>query len=208
MAETMTETDTATDTPAAAPATDDLDLDKLLAEFDSGTAKPAEQPHSVDQNERERAVAAHLNASIENLQLDSRRAELQSYERQLAFERDQKDAAVAFETIRGNLPADLFSNEMLDSWITGQAVRDPAIQAAWQNRAADPKAYQRTLNKLASEFGEKFRRFQPEAEVDHAAVAQAVRDSGGKIPAEAPPDFGRMSDAEIHAWKRANMPGY
>ncbi len=78
-------------------------------------------------------------------------------------------------------------------------------QQAWQNRLADPRTYERTISKLAIEFGEKFRRFEPEPEIDHAAVVAAVRHQGGKVPPEPPPDFSRMSDRELQRWKDENM---
>jgi hypothetical protein len=193
------------DTPVPQDTTD-LDLDQLIAEFELGTQQQTQQvDQPVDQNVRDRAYAANLDAITEGLQIDARRAELQTAAQALQQEYDQRDAAAAFETIRGNLPTEMFSNEMLDSWITGQSVRDPAIQRAWQNRAVDPKAYQRTLEKLAGEFGDKFRRFQAESEVDHEAVAQAVRGASAKTAPEPPPDFARMSDFDLQKWKNENM---
>ncbi len=201
MTETAPEpTDTAIDAPVA-----DTDIDALLAEFEAGTQPQQTEQISETAAERDRAFAANLNAITEGLQLDSRRQELQSYEQQLALERDQKDAAAAFETIRGNLPSEMFDDRMLDAWVNSRAASDLAIQQAWQNRLVDPRTYERTLNKLAIEFGEKFRRYEPESEVDHAAIAQAVRGAGGKTPPEPPPRFDRMSDAEFAQWKSENM---
>jgi hypothetical protein len=112
------------DTPAPPDTTDELDA--LLAEFELGTQnQPVDQP--VDQNERDRAFAANLDAHTQALQIDARQA----------------------------------------------------------------------LAKLAGEFGDKFRRFEAESEIDHEAVAQAVRNSGGKIPADPPPNLGRMSNNEL-----------
>ncbi len=203
MTETAPEpTDTAIDAPVA-----DTDIDALLAEFEAGTQPQQTEQISETAAERDRAFAANLNAITEGLQLDSRRQELQSYEQQLALERDQKDAAAAFETIRGNLPSEMFDDRMLDAWVNSRAASDLAIQQAWQNRVADPRTYERTLNKLAIEFGEKFRRYEPESEVDHAAIAQAVRGAGGKTPPEPPPRFDRMSDSELARWKEENFRG-
>lgn len=81
-------------------------------------------------------------------------------------------------------------------WAWVQARNDPAIDAAFQNRVADPRTYQRVLNKLAGEFGDKFRKFQSEAEIDHAAISAAVRDAGGKIQSDPPVRLGRLSDQE------------
>ncbi len=207
MAEAMAEqdltdtTDTAVDAPADAPVDD---IDALLAEFEAGTTQP-QQTVSESAAERDLAIAENIRAHTEGLQLDSRRQELHAYEQQLALERDQKDAIAAFETIRGNLPAEMFDDRMLDAWVNSRAASDLAIQQAWQNRLADPRTYERTLSKLAIEFGEKFRRYEPESEVDHAAIAQAVRGAGGKTPPEPPPRFDRMTDAELAQWKAENM---
>ncbi len=209
MAEAMAEqdltdtTDTAVDAPADAPVDD---IEELLRQFEEGTTQP-QQTEQIGETaaERDRAFAENLRAHTEGLQLDSRRQELHAYEQQLALERDQKDALAAFETIRGNLPAEMFDDRMLDAWVNARAASDLAIQQAWQNRVADPRTYERTLNRLAVEFGEKFRRYEPESEVDHAAVAQAVRGAGGTVPAEPPPVFSRMDDREFARWKSENM---
>ncbi len=208
MAETETNVQPEVANVGGAPAAEPDPIDALLAEFEAGTAQqqPVEQV-SETAAERDRAIAAHMNAYTEGLQLDSRRQELRAYEQQLALERDQKDAFAAFETIRGNLPAEMFDDRMLDAWVNSRAASDPAIQQAWQNRVSDPRTYERTLNKLAIEFGEKFRRYEPESEVDHAAIAAAVRHQGGKVPAEPPPRFDRMSDAELAQWKAENFRG-
>ncbi len=193
-------TDTAVADPPVAdtPGAGTDDLDALLAEFDEGTKgdQPSDQSDpdlKAAELERIAAFNANLNAHTEGLQIDARRAELQSYEQALQLEVDRKDALAAFAEIRGDLPAELFD--------------DPAIRQAWENRATDPKSYQKVVSKLASEFGEKFRHYQSESEIDHAAVAQAVRDSGGKIPAEPPPNFGRMTDREFRQYTRDNF-GY
>lgn len=209
MAEPETEIATDSGVTDAAPVADtptEDDLDALLREFDEGTA--ATNPQPIDQAERDRVFNDNLRAHTESLQIDARKAELQQAEQQLRAEYDQRDAAAAFAEIRGSLSPELFDDAMIDSWITSQAVRDRSIHQAWLNRGADRKTYERILNKLAGEFADKFRRYQPEAEVDRAAVAQAVRGQGGKVPAEPPPNFARMSDAELAAWKRDNMPGY
>ena len=193
MGESMENTDTA---PDAAPQTDALE--DLLAEYDAGTQapKPAFEPDQAARQASE-ALRDHMLAQRESLQLDQRSAELRAHEQALQQEYDQRDAAAAFSEIRGSLSPEMFDDAMIDSWIAAQAARDPTIGQVWQNRAVDPKAYQRTLARLAGEFGEKFRRFQTESEVDYAAVAQAVRGQGGKAPAEPPPNLSRMGDAEF-----------
>ncbi len=84
MAEPMTETapepaDTAVDAPVA-----DTDIDALLAEFEAGTQVQPTEQITETAAEGDRAFAANLNAITEGLQLDSRRQELQSYERAAA----------------------------------------------------------------------------------------------------------------------------
>lgn len=54
---------------------------------------------------------------------------------------------------------------------------------------------------------EKFRPIDAEATAEYEAVAQAVRGAGGKVTAEPPPDFGRMSDSEFRNYTRDNF-GY
>jgi hypothetical protein len=87
--------------------------------------------------------------------------------------------------------------------INNRANSDPQLQQLWLERGQNPQALKAAINQLASEFHQAFgkvSRVDENSTVDHEAVAQAVRNSGGKIPPEPPPDFGRMSDREFRKY--------
>ena len=214
--EQITETaDTAvTDAPVSDTPASETDLDQLLAEFEAGTTKAPEQSvpdfQAEAAAERERAVAENLRAHTEALQLDSKRQELEQAQEYLRAQEDARDEIEAFRAIRGELDV---TDEDLQGFIVARVLKDAAINQAWQNRREDRAAYNRMVARLNGDLQlhveqQRQRFLSKEAAADHAAVAMAVRDSSAKRPPEPPPDFGRMSEAELHAWKRSNMPGY
>lgn len=195
-------------TPAAEPDAPVDDFDELLRQFTDGTAQPEQsvEQSALDQAalERERAVAENLPAYTENLQLDSRRQELRAYEQQLAAERDQKDTAAAVATIRGSLDTEKFDDVLVQSWLISQANQNPAIYQAFLDRGANPKAFQKIVDRLASDFQSKYGRgISEEATADHALIAQAVRTGAAQRGPEPAPDVGRMDDREFAEYKRS-----
>jgi hypothetical protein len=66
---------------------------------------------------------------------------------------------------------------------------------------------QQILRNLERDIVKRAADFKPidqDATADHFAVAQAVRDGGGKVTAEPPPNLGRMSDNELREFTRKN----
>lgn len=218
MAETMTEpaadsVDTAVADPPVAdsPATDD-DLEALLREFEIGTSQPADQANQPDYAtetaaERDRAFAENLRAHTENLQLDYKRQELEQAQEYLRAQEDVHDEIEAFKAIRGELDV---TDEDLQGFIIGRALKDESINRVWANRRDDRAAFNRMVARLRGDLQqhEDQRRqkiLSREATVDHHAVAQAVRGASERVAAEPAPDFARMSDRELQKWKDENM---
>ena len=113
---------------------------------------------------------------------------------QMKFEREFKPT---LERVRGELPKDVWSDEELSDWIDGRAKRDPKLQNAWLNRAANPKAWGAVEKALSAELSKKFQpRVDAQATEDVAAVAAAVRGASKQAPEERPPEFSRMSNGE------------
>jgi len=215
--ETMAEDDTdvtgdapvglGADAPAAdAPAAEDP-IDQLLREFEEGTQgnnQPAAQLTDQGRLERDRAFAANLNAHTEGLQIDARRAELQTAAQALQAEYDQRDTAAAITEIRGDLDSRYFDDQFVQSWALSQAMANPRLNEIWNSRAENPRAFQAAISKLSAEFSQKYSRLpDPVATEDHEAVAQAVRGSG-EAPPERPPDLSKMSNRELQKYTQDN----
>jgi hypothetical protein len=206
------------DAPAAdAPATEDTtdELDRLLAEFTDATQGGAAQKPAFDPDESARQANNVLTDYVleqrEALAIDARRNELNAAQQQLMLEQHQRDLADAVQEIRSDLDERLFTNEFIQTWLDSKAGGDQRLQQLWLERGQNPRAMKAALNQLTAEFHQTFgkvSRVDEDATVDHLAVAQAVRGQGGRVPPEPPPDFGRMTDADLATWKRNNMPGY
>jgi len=194
------------DTPVSDSPATESDLDALLAQFESETARPTDQPaDQVDQNVRDQAVAENLRAITEGYQIDQRRNELQAQEQYLRAQQDAGDEIEAFKQIRGSLDID---DEQIKGFVLARVLNNPTINEVWNNRRENPAAYSRMVEKLNGDLQlhveqqrQKF--LSEEAAADHFAVAQAMRGQGGKAPPEPPPNFGRMSNAEFAQYKRS-----
>lgn len=180
------------------------DLDDLLAEFDTGTAAddgteppveaPAPAPAAPPRYEIPPASKEHENIALHNWAM--------SVESERQHAREVQDTLTAIRSVRGEMAAEMYPDSMIAGWLTEQAQANPAVQAAWQNRGADPKTFQRTLDRLGRDFQKTFG-VLPDANAteDRAAVTAAVRGASKAAP---PDDNGaayarrvsRMSDAE------------
>jgi len=217
MAEPMAEENTDTvdapglgaDAPIADAAAAEPDaIDALLREFEEGTRGTAPKPaFNPDESARaaNEAFAEHFRAAKESLAIDQRQAELQTAAQQLLLEQHQRDLGEAVKEIRGGLDDRFFDDQFVTTWLDARASSDPRLQQTWLERGQNPRAARAAINKLASEFQERFSRMpDPVATEDREAVAQAVRGAGGKAPPEPPPDFSRMSDAELRKFTQEN----
>jgi hypothetical protein len=209
MAEDTDVTDDAiADVPAAdTPASEVDPLDALLAEFESATQGTAPKP-AFDPDESARAAneafAEHFRAAKESLAIDQRSAELDAAQQQLLLERHQRDLADAVQEIRGELDQRFFDDQFVTTWLDSRASSDQRLQQLWLERGQNPQAARAAINKLASEFQEKFRRLpDPQVTEDHEAIAQAVRGSG-KAPPERSPDLSKMSNRELQKYTQDN----
>src|SRR5262249_31628175 len=92
----------------------------------------------------------------------------------------------------------IYSDAMVGGWIADIARSDARVQAAWQNRQADPQTYQRAVKELAQRFYQEHGKLpDPEATADREAVTAAVRGASAKVPEGKTPAYGRMSDDDF-----------
>lgn len=158
------------------------DLDSLLSSFDTETQKPATAP---EPKPAAQSTVVDLEA----------RKELAA----LKFEREFKPVLAA---VRGDIPAEVLSDEELTDLIDGRAKRDTRLQNAWNNRANNPKAWSGVQKALSAEIAKKFSKLpDPDATEDRAAVTAAVRGASQAAPREAAPNYGAMTDAEFQKEK-------
>lgn len=177
----------ASDAPAVAqptaPAPDArTDLDSLLAEFESGTrpVSPQTQP-----DPQKPAIPADVADRMQKLE---RTLAEQSFEREFAPVRDR---------IRGDIPKDVLSDEEITDLLNGRAMRDTRLRAAWENRAANPRAWSSIEKSLNQELSTKFKKLpDPTATDDVAAVTAAVRGASQRPPEGKAPNFGAMTNNE------------
>lgn len=166
--------------------TDDVaDLDTLLAEFDQSTKKPADSPPEPKKPALDEQAVASINFLTERVR--------------------QEDVAKSVKNIFGDLDID---EDMKRAWLVAKAGQNPAIEQAFNNRFNDPGTWQKFEKSLAKEvdkkYGSKFSKVDEDATADHAAVAHAVRGASAKVAAEPPPDFSKMSDAELRRYTQEN----
>lgn len=165
-----------------AQVTETADLDSLLSSFDTETkaSPPAPEPKPA--------------APTAVVDLEARK-ELAA----LKFEKEFKPVLAA---VRGDIPAEVLSDEELTDLIDGRAKRDTRLQNAWNNRASNPKAWSGIQKALSAEIAKKFSKLpDPDATEDRAAVTAAVRGASHKAPAEQAPNYGAMTDAEFQKEK-------
>lgn len=105
--------------------------------------------------------------------------------------------------VRGDLPADVFEDVDVESWLDAQARRNPALQKAWENRHEAPAKFKSVVSGLQREFAKKNRKFlgiDDKATEDKELVAHAVRGGSKPAPAEAMPELGQMNAGEGRAY--------
>jgi len=175
--------DTTNATPEAVTAdtsarTDDLDA--LLGQFEAGT-QPQPEPKPAA------APTDDVAKRVEQL------------ERTLAETKFKSDFEPVLKRIRGEIPAEVFSDEEITDWLDGKAKRNPALQTAYLNRNKNPAAWAKVEKTFNAELAKKFSRLpDPDATAERDAVAAAVRSASTKAPPEKPLSLSGLSNAEYN----------
>lgn len=161
------------------------DLDTLLAQFDTSTkpepvtaSKPEPKPgtEKIDPKEIEANVIARLEAGNR-------------------FKADMSDTV---KTVRGDLDAEMFDDDMVSDWIDRQAKNDPRLAQAWNERGAKPKEFAKVKEQLSKKFVSRFGKLPDKsATEDREAVTAAVRGASNRAPEGKAPDFTKMSRGDF-----------
>lgn len=164
-------------------------LDTLLSEFDSKTAPstttnpPAPQQGAGDDL---KAIADEVRAWRTEKQQDT-------------FNRDMTETV---GKLRGDLDPEIFDDSLVRGYVNARADQDPRLAQAWVNRHTNPKAFQRVVEQLGRDFRQKFSKLPDKgATEDHAAVTAAVRSASQRAPEAQPPNYSKLTDAELQAEK-------
>ena len=164
--------------------TDDTDpLDALLAEFDQGT-KPVITTQTVTPKDDPEIVSKvrNLEAIATNWQK----------------EQDRKAISETITSIRGDVPEELFDDDMIEGWLNALAVKDTRLAVAYANREQNPRAWKKVTADLKGKLADKFGNLPDRAAtVDHELVAQSVRGASTKVAAEPAPKLGAMSGPQL-----------
>ena len=198
------------DQATSAPSSTLGDLESLLAEYDSATAKPEakgvpQQPVAPPQAPQ--PAGYDFDREMEKLNADLRAAGLEKQVTALNSEVDlarhyidQQHFDAAVSAIEKRLAdSELVAPPNYVKTALMAAAHDPAVVKAFDERGHDPKAYARIMKKLQDKILADVKS-QPDADVtaDRAAVVAALRWASTDKALEAPPPkLGSLSDKEL-----------
>lgn len=167
-------------------ARDDVDpLDQLLSEYDQGTRKtdtvtppePKQTPIPDDLMQEFRLLKAEV-------------AEVRG-------EKNEKAVADTVKAIRGDVPEELYDDEMIGAWLDVQARKDARLITAFNQRAQNPKQWAKVQVELSKALAKKAgRQVDRGATEDREAVAAAVRGASTKASPDRPANYGHMPASE------------
>ena len=93
----------------------------------------------------------------------------------------------------------------MEAWLDAQARSDPRLAAAWSQRHANPKQFQKVVTGLSQSFAKKYGKLpDKQATEDREAVTAAVRGASTRAPEGKAPDYSGKSDAEFREDVRKN----
>lgn len=162
------------------------DLESLLKEFDTSTQPKTEPTPTPAQQPGAAPISQDALKRLETL------------EKTLADDRFQKAIAPVIQTVRGDIPKDVMTDEEIQDWMEGRAKRDPRLTQAWIDRDKNPQAWGKVQAGLRTELSKKFSKL-PDANAteDRDAVTAAVRGASTKAPEGKAPDFSKASNQDF-----------
>lgn len=192
MEKTQTPVDVADETQSAVSdasnvaESQDLDLDKILAEFEPKTVQ-AEPPKQTEQPKAGRKYSDE--------QIDAILSELESRETQSAL---GKAASVVGEGLN-------VSQDIIEGYIEVQARKDPRIAQAWMASRRNPDAWEKVLRGLNQKLVKELKGpDSSEGDSVRKKVVSAVKSASSKRPqvqdqASFVKKVQNMTDAELNA---------
>jgi hypothetical protein len=162
------------------------DLETLLKQFDTNvqqdkpaaTSKPEQKPGTETIDPKK--IADDVRAQIE------------------ADNRFKTDMSSTVKSVRGDLDADRYDDDMVADWIDRQAKNDPRLAQAWRERHSKPQEFAKVTSGLAKKFSDKFGKLPDKAATeDREAVTAAVRGASNRAPEGKAPDYSKSSNHDF-----------
>lgn len=118
--------------------------------------------------------------------------------RKVVFERQFKeDIDPVIKAVRGDIPAEIYDDADVQSWLDREATADPRVSQAWMDRKKDPSGFNRVVASLNKRLAKKFGNLPDKlATEDREAVTAAVRGASTRAPEGKAPNYAKMNDAE------------
>jgi hypothetical protein len=163
------------------------DLDALLDQFKQQTA-PAPTPPP--------APAAAPTPELKDL--EARFQAVEGVAKQLSDQKFKSDITQTVKNVRGEIPADVIPDDVVEAWLDAQARKDPRLQKAWLERDNSPEQFNRITAELGKKFAKNFAKMPDRAATeDREAVTAAVRGASTKAPADPPPNYANSSNTDF-----------
>ena len=170
------------------PRTDDDPLDALLSEFEQGTKA---------------AITTQTVPPKDDPEIVSKVRNLEAIATNWQKEQDRKAISETIASIRGDVPEELFDDDMIEGWLNALAAKDSRLAVAYANREMNPRAWKKVTVDLKGKLADKYGKLpDPVATGDRELVAQSVRGASNKVAAEPAPKLGEMSDAELRKYTK------
>lgn len=205
----LSEFETATAKPAAEPVKAEPATANAYDELLSDTTKPVAAPPEKPDDPVAEAIKQTLDQGAITDQLKAHLGHYAGLVEQMQAKEVQRQAQADFESIVAR--ADKMIQEAgyavgadyARRWITAEAMLNPALREAFDNRHQSPQ-HLRRAEKMVGKAMERLlgsAKAEPDREVtsDKLAVAAAVRGASYKLQPEAPVRYGDLTDAEFKA---------
>jgi uncharacterized protein (UPF0335 family) len=113
-------------------------------------------------------------------------------------EQHEADLKTAISQVRGDMDSKFFDDKFVTAFIDKEARDNIKLQEIWQNRFNNPRALATAINHLAKDFQKTYSRMpDPNVTEDRALVAAAIRGASAPAQTEPPPNYARLSNADM-----------
>jgi uncharacterized protein (UPF0335 family) len=148
---------------------------------------------------------------LENKEMDLRGQRAQLYTKEKAIndtienyisvrqqEQHEADLKTAISQVRGDMDSKFFDDKFVTAFIDKEARDNIKLQEIWQNRFNNLRALATAINHLAKDFQKTYSRMpDPNVTEDRALVAAAIRGASAPAQTEPPPNYARLSNADM-----------
>ena len=198
--------DAETARPASANGHDENAADAANGADHSQGSKPAETSGDLSDVDW---FLTQVELSDKEMDLRSRRAQLYTKEKAIndavenyisvrQQEQHEADLKTAISQVRGDMDSKFFDDKFVTAFIDKEARENTKLQELWQNRLNNPRPLAAAANQLAKDFQKTYSRMpDPNVTEDRAMVAAAIRGASAPAQTEPPPNYARLSNADM-----------